>query len=269
MARITNEQAQKYGGSTNSWFKLPNDKDTAFVQFPYNSKDEIPTLSVHELQVDGKDFTYKADCLRTLEDSVDVCPLCAAGYNPKSTVILQLYNHNTGEVEFWERTARWVEQKVHFLMDTYGEEGFYDRVFQIQRLGARGDMQTKYEFALMDRVDPVSWQDLELLDPVGTVIRETDYDSMCEYIETGKWPDDNNAPAPAATVRPAAAPRPAAPAARRPAPAPRPATARPAAQQPVAAPPAAALRRAPTAANAPRGGSRTSRTPQGGGEEQF
>lgn len=265
MARITREQSDSLSPSSGNWFKLSNDKDTALIQFPYTHPEDIGRYSVHKLSVEGNNngATYMVDCIRELEDSVEACPLCDVGEATVSANLLQFYNHNTGRVEVWERSNKFLE-RVEALMDTYGYEDFNYRVFQIQRLGAKGDLKTTYDFNLMDRVDPIDWNDPSLDCPniVGSTIRAASFEDMEQFLETGQWPQQDQQQN---TARRPAGRQQAAPANRRPAPAQRPA---PAANRPAAAPPAASARRAPTAASAPRGGSRGG-SRAGGGEEQF
>lgn len=219
MARITREQAESMSPSSSSWFSLKNDKDTAKIQFFYTHVDDIEHVSCHKIPIEeGSYASYNVDCLRDLEDSIDDCPLCAGGdskWQAKGQAILQFYNHDTGRMEFWERGKQFIE-KLEAMIDTYGAEDFPYTVFQVQRLGAKGDKQTKYELMALPRADAIDWNEIEIPDLVstdmGAAVRVRTADEMDYFIENGQWPDNDDRPArparrPEAQRRSAPAPR--------------------------------------------------------------
>lgn len=267
MARVTREQASRISPKSNNWFKLVDDGDTALVQFPYTSPEEVAAYSVHKLKDgnDENDWGYKVDCLRDPDESIDKCPLCSQAYAVTAVHILEFYNITTQRYEFWERSSK-VADRIIALMNTYGAEEFPYMVFQIQRIGAKRSMDTKYEFMLMPREDPVDWNSVDRIDPIGVAIRAKSADEMDEFLETGQWPEVSDAGSGAPSARTASNP------ARRQPPSSSPAARK---QQPKqnnpapAAPPAASSRRAPRAQSSPNGGQRTSRSRSGGSEEQF
>lgn len=222
MARITNEQADRYyGGSNSEWFQLKNDGDVARVQFMFDSLDDIPTYATHRVKLGDKE--RQVDCLRLPNEPVEKCPLCAAGIKCSASRFIIMYQHDDQKVKIWERGRQFIS-KLQGLINRYSP--LSQHVFEVERHGRPGDTSTKYEIYPLDGVDPVDISDLDQPDLEGGIILTKTFEEMEEYLETGDFPqtDDGEQNPPVRRGAPAAS-RAAAPA-RRTAAAPAPATSR-------------------------------------------
>ena len=184
MPRITEDQAQNYQSSLNGeWFSLKNDRDVARVQFMIDDYSDIDVFACHKVKVGDKE--RYVDCLRTYDEPIDNCPLCAAGIPVKPVRFVVMYQHDDGKVKIWERGKNFIA-KLQSLCNRYSPLSQY--VFEIERVGKAGSKDTRYEIYPMDKVEPVDLTDIEKPELLGGLILEKNFDEMEEFLETGKFP---------------------------------------------------------------------------------
>ena len=212
MARVSYEDSEKYySGSNSDWFQLKNDGDVARVQFMLNSIDDIPIFSTHRVKIGDKE--RYVDCLRSPQDPIDVCPFCAEGMPAKAVRFVIMYQHDDNKVKIWERGRQFIS-KLQGLINRYNP--LEDKVFEIERHGKAGETSTKYEIYPLDGVESVNLDEAELPDLEGTLILQKTAEEMEQYLDTGRFPEDNQQEAPVRR-RGAEAPRASAPTRRTPA----------------------------------------------------
>lgn len=195
MSRISIGNAGKYGsGGSNDFFTLADDGDRAVVTFLYDDPDgeDIDYFVVHEVQIDGKRRYVNCNAIGDDGERIheDNCPLCANGYPRIEKLFLQLYNHDTGKVETWDRGRSYVAKIVTYV-NKFGR--LVTQPFEIVRSGRKGDTNTTYEFlpepsepnAVLDDYDPKS----ELL---GTLIVKAETDDMWDMIDGRFTLQDNS-----------------------------------------------------------------------------
>lgn len=185
MAKVTslNEALDKYKGSGgNDFFTLVNDKDTAIVRFLHTEADfEAPGkvwFIVHEVTINGK--KRWVNC----EEESD-CPLCRAGNYAKFRLFLQLIDKRDGKQKIWERGRNFVS-KLTGIMERKGP--LYNRPYEIERVGKKGDSDTDYNLYDLDK-DDKTLEDLpeatQLLAPGGFILQAS-YDDMFDMLD-GKY----------------------------------------------------------------------------------
>ena len=188
MARVSYDDSEKYySGSGSDWFQLKNDGDVARVQFMLNSVDDIPIFSTHKVKVGDKE--RYVDCLRNPQDSIDMCPFCAAGLPAKAVRFIIMYQHDDGKVKIWERGRQFIS-KLQGLINRYNP--LEDKVFEVERHGKAGDTSTKYEVYPLDGVQPVNLDDVEMPELEGSLILQKNADEMEYYLDTGNFPAEND-----------------------------------------------------------------------------
>lgn len=192
MPRITENEAQNYQTSSNGeWFSLKNDKDVARVQFMIDKYEDIDVFACHRVKIGDKE--RYVDCLRTYDEPIDKCPLCAAGIPVKPVRFVLMYQHDDNKVKIWERGKNFIA-KLQSLCNRYSPLSQY--VFEIERIGKAGSKDTRYEIYPMDRVEPFDLTEIERPELLGGLILEKTAEEMEEYLNTGEFPqaDDNEAP---------------------------------------------------------------------------
>lgn len=193
MARITNEQADKYySGGSSEWFQLKNDGDVARVQFMFDGIDEIPTFSTHRIKIGDKE--RQVDCLRMPGDPIDKCPLCEAGVPAKAARFIVMYQLDDQKVKIWERGRQFIS-KLQGLINRYNP--LSSHVFEIERHGRAGDQSTKYEIYPVDSVAPEDLSQMEMPELEGSLVLQKTAQEMQVYLETGEFPSaqDDTSPA--------------------------------------------------------------------------
>lgn len=182
--RFNFNEADNYGQqNAGSFFTLKDDKDTARVRFLYDTIDDVEGYVVHEVEVNGK--RRYVGCIRSYDEPVDNCPLCAAGYKQIPKLFLKLYNEDTNEVQIWERGKTFF-QRISSLAARYNP--LCNEIVEIERNGKKGDMQTKYEFYPTDNSE-FDMSELEVTEPLGTIILDKTADEMSEFVKTGGFED--------------------------------------------------------------------------------
>lgn len=185
MARINVEEAKHYQNELNGeWFGLKDHGDVARVQFMIDKYEDIDVFACHKVEVNGKE--RYVDCLRTYNEPIDKCPLCASGYPVKPVRFVVMYQHDDQKVKIWERGKNFIA-KLQGLCNRYQPLSEY--VFEIERNGAKGSKETKYEVFPMDRVDPVDLSEIEKPDLLGGLIIDASADDMEVYLQTGNFPE--------------------------------------------------------------------------------
>ena len=188
MARVSYEDSEKYfSGSGSDWFQLKNDGDVARVQFMLNSIDDIPIFSTHRVKIGDKE--RYVDCLRNPHDPIDACPFCAAGMPAKAVRFIIMYQHDDNKVKIWERGRQFIS-KLQGLINRYNP--LEEKVFEVERHGKAGDTSTKYEIYPLDGVEPVNMDEIEVPELEGTLILQKTFEEMEEFLDTGKFPSDND-----------------------------------------------------------------------------
>lgn len=180
MARFSFSEADNYGVTNQgSFFSLKNDKDTARVRFLYDSVEDVPGYSVHPVRIGDRD--RYVNCLRSYNESVDKCPLCAAGNKIKPRLFVKLYNEDAGECQLWERGKNFYSV-LSGLSSRY--KPLYNEIIEIERNGKPKDLQTTYQPYPIEN-KPVNIDDFECPEPEGLCYLEWSAEEMNNYIMTG------------------------------------------------------------------------------------
>lgn len=127
---MTQYDEERFGG----FFLLRNDGDYADVIFLYRNKDDVLIGDVHYIKT--PDYTGYVHCTERN------CPACEKGIRVQSKLFIPLYNITDGEIQFWDRSTRFENQLVQDVFSKYPNPSEF--VFRIQRQGAAGDINTKY-----------------------------------------------------------------------------------------------------------------------------
>ena len=195
MPRITADEAQNYQSNLNGeWFSLKNDKDVARIQFMIDRYEDLDVFACHRVKIGDKE--RYVDCLRTYDEPIDKCPLCAAGIPVKPVRFVVMYQHDDGKVKIWERGKNFIA-KIQSLCNRYSPLSQY--VFEIERVGKAGSKDTRYEIYPMDRVEPVDLSEVERPELLGGLILEKTPEEMEVFLQTGNFPqtDEESSESPA------------------------------------------------------------------------
>lgn len=186
MARFNVNEADNYGGNgQSSFFSLKNDKDTATVRFMYNTLEDIEGYAVHEIEVGGK--KRYVNCLRSYNEPIDACPLCAARYRVLAKLFVTLYDEDAQEIKVWDRGKTFFS-KLASLCSRYNP--LVATPFEIERNGKKGDTNTTYETYALES-DGTTLEDLpEVPELLGTLILDKSYEELEYYLENGEFEED-------------------------------------------------------------------------------
>lgn len=184
MGQFNHNEADNYGnGNNGSFFSLKNDMDVAHVRFMYNNIEDVIGYAVHEIEVDGK--KRYVNCLRSYNEPVDNCPLCAAKLGVKAKIFIPLYDIDDNEIKIWDRGKSYLA-KLSSLTARYNP--LVSMPFEIERRGKKGDTNTTYETYPMER-DDITLEDLpEIPQVLGTIILDKTYEELDIYLTEGAFP---------------------------------------------------------------------------------
>jgi len=190
MPRISPNETDNYGSGGSDFFSLPNDKDTARVRYMYESFDDIDTFAVHEIELNGK--KRYINCLRTYQDPIDMCPLCAAGYPVIVKMFIQLFDVDEERIKVWDRGRTW-KKVMEGLCNRYNP--LVSTIFEVERSGKKGDPSTTYQNYPL-QTDDTTLDDLpEKPELLGGLVLDKTAEDIEVFLETGQFPpDDYEAP---------------------------------------------------------------------------
>ncbi len=137
---------EKYGDK----FILQNDKDYADVIFMYRSVKDVLVADCH--YVKSADYSGYVHC------NGRGCPACAKGIRVQTKLFIPLYNITAGELQFWDRSARFEPQLHTNVFTHYPNPSEF--VFRITREGAAGDINTKYQIIAVGNNNLMSYDEI-------------------------------------------------------------------------------------------------------------
>lgn len=186
MARFSMDEVDNYSQSnTGSYFTLKDDKDTARVRFLYKSVDDIVGYAVYRVQVGDRERYVNA--IRTYNEPIENDPFAMAGYKLHAKLFIPLYNEDTGEVQIWERGKTYFS-RLASMAARYNP--LYDEIVEVERNGKKGDMKTEYQFYPIEN-KPFNINDIEIPNPLGTIILDKTFEEMQYYVEHGQFPESS------------------------------------------------------------------------------
>lgn len=190
------EQRENSGSSNRvEFFNLRNDGDSAIVRFAISSKSDIIAGTVHTTTINGKQ--RKVSCLRTLNEPISNCPMCANSIPLQSRVFVKLVEYvrdDSGKLtpvgKVWERSIS-MGKILSSYIDDYGD--LRDYLFKITRHGMSGDTNTTYDIKPMlnrdvynDTLYVKDFSSVDSYNPIGTVVINTDRNGMLDILN-GVW----------------------------------------------------------------------------------
>lgn len=198
MGRVNINEVDNYkSNSGTNFFGLENDKDVATVRFCHNDAGDIEIIACHEIEVDGK--RRKVSCLRSYDDPVNLCPLCAAGNRLQIRYFVHLLEYTksfdgkvTAEKKVWER-GRTFQKEILGLSGRYNP--LWKTAFEIERQGKKGDQTTKYGIYPMTYTleeFPINDEDLEGDTVMGTIVLDKNFDELSQFVNTGEFPSTSS-----------------------------------------------------------------------------
>lgn len=185
MARFKADEAGNYGGQGGAgFFSLRDDGDVATVRFMYNGIEDVVGDSVHEIKGDDGKKRY-ASCLRTYNEPVSKCPMCAAGMNVQAKLFIPIFDVESGQTKIWERGKKFFG-KMSSVCARYSNEKtpLVAHTFEIERHGAKGSTDTFYEI-YETGVDDTTLEDLPELPNLENFVLELSEEEMENVIAHG------------------------------------------------------------------------------------
>lgn len=193
MAKFNIMNADEYiNEGTAGLFSLKEDGQTARVRFLLTNGEDVLGIWTHWLTVGGKGRHIQ--CLATSKETdKEECPLCAANVKRNVKFFLPLYNVDNGETVIWERGP---DFRFTFQEQLAQYDVLYEKVFEIQRKGERGNMDTKYDIIDVSKLGgysvDVSLNDFEMPQIIGDtfLVLPRSYEELEYYVKNGHFEGD-------------------------------------------------------------------------------
>lgn len=185
MARFKANEAENYGGQGGGgFFSLRDDGDVATVRFMYDGIEDVVGDSVHEIKGDDGKKRY-VSCLRTYNEPVSKCPMCAAGMNVQAKLFIPIFDVESGQTKIWERGKKFFG-KMSSVCARYSNENtpLVAHTFEIERHGAKGSTDTFYEIYETGD-DDTTLEDLPELPNLENFVLELSEEEMENVIANG------------------------------------------------------------------------------------
>lgn len=185
MARFKANEAENYGGQGGGgFFSLRDDGDVATVRFMYDGIEDVVGDSVHEIKGDDGKKRY-VSCLRTYNEPVSKCPMCAAGMNVQAKLFIPIFDVESGQTKIWERGKKFFG-KMSSVCARYSNENtpLVAHTFEIERHGAKGSTDTFYEIYETGD-DDTTLEDLPELPNLENFVLELSEEEMEDVIANG------------------------------------------------------------------------------------
>lgn len=200
MGRVNLNDVDNYKSNAGaSFFNLENDKDVATVRLCHKDANDIEIIACHQIEVDGR--RKKVSCLRSYNDPISLCPLCAAGYPLQLRYFVHMLQYEksfdgfTGakEKKVWER-GRTFQKEILGLSGRYNP--LWQTAFEIERQGKKGEQTTKYGIYPMNYTTeelPIDDEDLENESVLGTIVMEKSAEELEYFVRNNEFPEGSNA----------------------------------------------------------------------------
>lgn len=202
MGRVDFNDVDSYQSNSGSsqFFSLANNKDKAIVKFLVDDIMDLEILAVHEINVDGK--MRKVSCLRSFNEPITNCPLCAAGnkitiryYVPMMVYSADSLGNYVGTVKLWEKGKNF-KSDISTMVTSYQPLSNYP--IEITRNGEKGDMHTTYTFlpvlnpSITSKIPPVDWDNIEIPTAMGSIVLDKNFDEITYFLANSKFPNMGN-----------------------------------------------------------------------------
>ena len=175
------------GGDFN-YLQLKEDGDIAKVRFYIESMDDLKFYVVHQIEVNGK--PRYVNCLRTYDQPIDDCPLCAQALQNKELkttvkMFLPVLDLSDNQVKLFERGRTFKDEIMGHIRRN---APLVNYPCEIERCGAKGDTNTTYKvYPLAQEKDNTMIKDLpEFDDLLGSYVLDMTFEEMNEYLQSGK-----------------------------------------------------------------------------------
>lgn len=175
------------GGDFN-YLQLKEDGDIAKVRFYIESMDDLKFYVVHQIEVNGK--PRYVNCLRTYDQPIDDCPLCAQALQNKDLkttvkMFLPVLDLSDNQVKLFERGRTFKDEIMGHIRRN---APLVNYPCEIERCGAKGDTNTTYKvYPLAQEKDNTMIKDLpEFDDLLGSYVLDMTFEEMNEYLQSGK-----------------------------------------------------------------------------------
>lgn len=143
---ISKYNEERYGGM----FLLRNDGDFADVIFLYTKVDDVLVADTHYIK--SADYSGYVSC------NGRGCPACAKGIKVQTKLFIPLYNIDSGELQFFDRSVRFEPQLQNDVFKNFPNPSEY--VFRITRHGAARDVNTTYSIVVVGKNTFLSYDDI-------------------------------------------------------------------------------------------------------------
>lgn len=188
MAQFSMEESDNYGsGGSSSFFSLKNDGDKARVRFLYRDMQDVKGDAIHSVKIGDKE--RYVNCIRTYNEPVEKCPLCASKKYPViPRLFVKLYNLDAGECQIWERGKKFFP----ILSDLCSHHNpLCNEVVEIKRHGKAGSTDTTYTTYPIENSE-VNLEEFDCSEPLGTIILDKTAEEMEVFLNTGNFPANGN-----------------------------------------------------------------------------
>lgn len=148
---VAEVKAQKYAGK----FVLENNGDTADVIFMYQGASDVMVADVHYIK--SADYNGYVHCID------GGCPACIKGIRTQTKLFVPMYvlssnGVEVNEIQFWDRTMKFEPQLQTDVFKLCANPSEY--VFRITRVGAHGDINTRYTISMVARNSVLTYADI-------------------------------------------------------------------------------------------------------------
>ena len=206
MPRIDLEDADKYAsGNKGGFFSLADDGDKAIVRLYHKDIKDIDVIPVHKVDIDGRNRSV--ECLRSPDESKSKCPFCDADLGVSVRLFLRILEYKPDkdgyytlnpECKIWERGSGF-RKKLQGIVNRYGKNGLMNKVFEIVRMGKKGDKNTQYEIFPVDDLDedecPIpDHDDMNFSDVLGGIVASKSFEDMEYYLDNEEFPKQEEKP---------------------------------------------------------------------------
>ena len=196
---------------------LKDDGDETVVRLDYDSPKDFKVVAIH--RVVNKNKWMAVACLKdSFHETNDNCPLCKSGNKMSTKIFVKLLEYSKtedgkviAEPKVWERGVGFVPSVMEAISDAV-EDGkiqagtkIRDLVFKIKRIGAKGNVDTKYKVKVLN---PTVCPETEFVKDFSAfdnydLSRHAYYvkteDELKQFLATGEFPATTAKEAPVAT----------------------------------------------------------------------